>query len=143
RRCRPDATELPLPCQVLVGDAGGHGAMRRRRLPAEKPQTPRAFDVGSTVGGWGGGLIMTNPPRRCANASATDSAEGGGCKVRIRRILPAVARSREGPLAEPIAGARACRWELVFMRRSGRFRSVVGEPSASTSRQRRGRLYMR
>src|SRR5205823_109330 len=34
---------------------------------------------------------------------------------RFRRILPAVARSREGPLAEPIAGARACRWELVFM----------------------------
>ena len=60
--------------------------MRRRRLPAEKPQTPRAFAVGSAVGGWGSSLIMTNPPGRCANASATDSAEGGGCKVRIRRI---------------------------------------------------------
>jgi hypothetical protein len=58
--------------------------MRRRRLTAEKPQTPRAFAVGSAVGGWGSSLIMTNPPGRCANASATDS-EGGGCKVRIRR----------------------------------------------------------
>jgi hypothetical protein len=28
---------------------------------------------------------MTNPPGHWANASATDSAEGGGCKVRIRR----------------------------------------------------------
>ena len=59
--------------------------MRRRRLSAEKPQTPRAFAVGSAVGGWGSSLIMTNLPGRCANASATDSAEGGGCKVRIRR----------------------------------------------------------
>ena len=49
--------------------------MRRRRLPAEKPQTPRAFAVGSAVGGWGSSLIMTNPPGRCANASATDRAE--------------------------------------------------------------------
>jgi hypothetical protein len=30
---------------------------------------------------------MTNPPGHWANASATDSAEGGGCKVRIRRNL--------------------------------------------------------
>jgi hypothetical protein len=76
--------------------------MRRRRLPAEKPQAPRAFAVGSTVGGWGGGLIMTNPPGRCANASATDSAEGGGCKVRIRRNLVVAARSGEGPFTHPL-----------------------------------------
>jgi hypothetical protein len=76
--------------------------MRRRRLPAEKPQTPRAFAVGSAVGGWGGGLIMTNLPERCANASATDSAEGGGCKVRIRRKLATPAVSSEGPESGPV-----------------------------------------
>ena len=80
--------------------------MRRRRLPAEKPQTPRAFAIGSAVGGWGGGLIMTNPPGHCANASATDSAEGGGCKVRIRRILPVPVGAGERPFTEPITAVR-------------------------------------
>ena len=73
--------------------------MRRRRLPAEKPQTPRAFAVGSAVGGWGSSLIMTNPPGRCANASATDSAEGGGCKVRIRRNGVDPDATLQGPLS--------------------------------------------
>ena len=89
--------------------------MRRRRLPAEKPQTPRAFAVGSAVGGWGGSLIMTNPPGRCANASATDSAEGGGCKVRIRRISPrAAVPAKVSPLnalrtfPTVMAGGSAC-----------------------------------
>jgi hypothetical protein len=40
---------------------------------------------------------MTNPPGHWANASATDSAEGGGCKVRIRRNLAIGAGVGEGP----------------------------------------------
>jgi hypothetical protein len=31
----------------------------------------------------------------------------------IRRIPPVAGRSSEGPLTEPTADARACRWELV------------------------------
>jgi len=45
---------------------------------------------------------MTNPPGRCANASATDSAEGGGSKVRIRRNLAVRTRSGEGRESSPL-----------------------------------------
>ena len=81
--------------------------MRRRRLPAEKPRTPRAFAVGSADGGSGGSLIITDPPRRCANASATDSAEGGGCKVRIRHVYIRPLHPRRGRLTNRPTGSSA------------------------------------